>query len=102
MQTGRNEDTQRKFDNAIYRAKRWGLSDGQMKIWEALVEWFEQNPDGPTNRDIVALACVSNSLVYWTIPVLEALGIVTLSRNRKGERISRSIRLWKYPPTEST
>lgn len=91
---GRNEQTQREFDNAIYRAKRWGLNNGQMKILRGLEKWFESNPNGPSTSEIAEISGVSYSMVYWTIPVLEALKYITVSRKRNGTRVPRSIRLW--------
>lgn len=97
---GRNENTQREFDNMIYRAKRWGLNEGQTKIWHGLAKWFSQNVDGPTKRELAEISGVSLSLVYWSLPVLEALKYITVQRKRNGWMISRSVRLWVYPESE--
>lgn len=93
----RCETTQQTFDNLIYRAKRWGLNAGQQKVLRGLNDWFEENPEGPSMAEIAEVAGVSRSMVWWTIPVLEALGYVTVSRNRNGRLIPRSVRLWVEP-----
>lgn len=95
----RNERTQQLFNNAIYRAKRWGLTDGQRKVLHGLDTWFKRNPDGPSTNELAATSEVSPALVYWTLPVLEHLGYITFSRHRSGHRVARSIRLWVDPDT---
>lgn len=94
---GRNENTKYEFWKMIYRAKRCGLNAGQRKIWDGLVKWFDENVDGPSVHQLAEISGVSTSLVYWTIPVLEELEIITVARGRNGYRIRGSLRLWKYP-----
>lgn len=93
----RSEFTQYNLDLLIYRARRWGLNEGQTKVVCGLAVWFDENPDGPTMAEVATAAGVSKAMVWWTIPVLEALGYVTVSRKRNGRLIPRSIRLWVEP-----
>ena len=93
----RSEKTQRVFDNLEYRAKKYGLNNGQMRVWHGLVKWFDVHPEGPTKRELAELTGLSIGMVYWTLPVLEALEYITVNRKRNGRMISRSIRLWVYP-----
>ena len=99
---GRNENTQHEFDNAIYRAKRCGLNNGQMKILCGLDKWFKENSNGPSTLELAEISGVSYSMVYWTIPVLESLKYITVSRKRNGTRVPRSIRLWVNPDNVKT
>lgn len=100
MKIGRSDQTQHEINNLIYRAKRHGLNNGQTAIWHGLIKWFDNNPDGPTTRQLADISGVSTSLVNWTLPVLEELGYITCSRRRNGSRITKSIRLWVYPESE--
>lgn len=93
---GRNSNTQQEFDNIIYRAQRFGLNAGQRKIWQGLARWFDMNVDGPTTRELAEISGVSITMVYWTIPVLETMNYITVTR-KNGRRKLRTLRLWVYP-----
>lgn len=90
----RQNKQRRYIDQLVYRTRRWGLTNGQKKIIRALDAWFDEYPSGPTLRELAKLAGVSTSYVYLVIPVLEALGYITVNRSRRGRLVPRSIRLW--------
>lgn len=90
----RSKRTQQQIDNAIYRARRRGLTAAEVTIVRALDAWFDEHADGPTVKELARKSGFSHTMVYFTLPVLEALGYITANRHRSGRRIARSIRLW--------
>jgi len=90
----RSQRTENQFANSIYRAQRRGLIAAEVTILRALDAWFNDHADGPTVQELAQRSGFSHTMVYWTLPVLEALGYITVNRHRSGRRIARSIRLW--------
>jgi DNA-binding MarR family transcriptional regulator len=81
----------------IYRAKRQGLNEGQRKVIQAMDAWFDEHCEGPQISDLADLSGLGRSTVSCYLPVLEALGYITVSKGRNGYNVRGSIRLWVDP-----
>ena len=76
---------------ALERVWQKGLSDAQKRIVDALDGWFDERPDGPTINEIMGMTGLSFGAVWTALPVLEHLGYVIITRDRKGRQRHRGV-----------
>ena len=76
---------------AIEEVWRYGFNDAQIKLVNALDNWFDEYPQGPTLKQMQKMANVAFGTVHISLAVLEAFGYVNINRDRKGRIVQGGI-----------
>lgn len=76
---------------AIEEVWRYGLNDAQIKLVNALDNWFDEYPQGPTLRQMQEMAELAFGTVHISLAVLEYFGYVNINRDRKGRIVPGGI-----------